>query len=59
MQDIYFLEDRRNKVWSVKVACTRIVAIKEHLLFIHSWSGYDSTSAVSGKGKPKVAQMVV
>ena len=37
MQDIYFLENRRNKVWSVKVACTRIISINEHLLFIHSW----------------------
>ena len=58
MQDIYFLKEWWNKAWSVKNACTRNVAIKEHLLFLHSWSGCDSTSVVFGKGKPKVAQML-
>ena len=58
MQDICFMEERWNKAWSVKDVCTRNIAIKEHLLFLHSWSGCDSTSAVFGKGKPKVAQML-
>ena len=54
MQDIYFLQERWSKAWSVKDSCARNVAIKEHLLFLHSWSGCDLTSAVFGKGKPKV-----
>ena len=58
MQDIYFLEERWNKAWSVKDVCTRNISIKEHLLFFHSWSGCDLTSAVFGKGKPKVPQML-
>ena len=58
MQDIYFLEEQWNKAQSVKDACTRNVAIKKHLLFLHSWLGCDSTSAVFGKGKPKVVQML-
>ena len=58
MQDIYFLEERWNKAWNVKDACTRNVAIKEHLLFLHSCSWCDSTSWVNGKGKLKVAQML-
>ena len=55
MQDIYFFEERWNKAWSIKDVCTRNIAIKEHLLFLHSWSGCDSTSVVFGKSKPKVA----
>ena len=58
MQDIYFLEERWNKAWNVKDACKRNVTIKEHLLFLPSFSGYVSTSAVFGKGKPKVAPML-
>ena len=58
MQDIYFLEERWNKAWNVKDACNRNVAIKEHLLSFPYFSGYLSTSAVFGKGKPKVAQML-
>ena len=58
INDIYFLEEWWNKVWSVKGACRRTVTIKEHLLFLQSWSGCDSASAVFGKGKPKVAQML-
>ena len=58
IQDIYFLEEQWNKVWSVKDVCTRNVAIKKHLLFLHSWPGCDSTSTVFGKAKPKVVQML-
>ena len=58
MQDIYFLQERWSKAWSVKDAGVINVAIKEHLLFLHSWSGCDSTSAVFGKGKPKVTQLL-
>ena len=58
IQDIYFLEEQWNKVWSVKDVCTRNVVIKKHLLFLHSWPGCDSTSTVFGKAKPKVVQML-
>ena len=58
IQDIYFLEEQWNKAWSVKDAFTRNVVIKEDLLFLHSWSRYDSTSAVFGKGKPEASQML-
>ena len=39
MQDIFFLQERYNKARSVKYASLRNVVIKEHLLFLHAWSG--------------------
>ena len=32
--------------------------LKKHLLFIHAWSGCDSTSAILGKGKPSFLKLV-
>ena len=32
--------------------------VKEHLLFVHAWSGCDSTSAILGKGKPSFLNLV-
>ena len=33
--DVYFLQERWNRAWSVKESCMRNKAIKEHLLFLH------------------------
>ena len=54
MSEVYFLQERWSKAWSVKHASSRNEIIKEHLLFLHSWSGCDTTSAVFGKGKSKL-----
>ena len=40
-----------NKCWNIKGAQCRFGEIKEHLLFIHAWSGCDSTSTTFGKAK--------
>ena len=58
MQDIYFLQERWSRAWSVKDARTQNMAIKDHLLFLQSWSGCDSASALFGKGKSKVVQLL-
>ena len=47
-----------NKYWSIKDAQCRSGDIKEHLLFIHAWSGCDSTSATFGKGKPTFTKLL-
>ena len=59
MADVYFLQERWSKVWSVKDASSRNKVIKEHLLFLHAWSGCDTTSSVFGKGKPKLVGILM
>ena len=44
MQDIYFHQGRGNKTWSIKKA-SGIIAKREHLLFVHAWSGCDTSSS--------------
>ena len=51
MSEVYFLQERWSKTWSVKHASSRNEIIKEHLLFLHSWTGCDTTSTVLDKGK--------
>ena len=51
LSDIYFMQERWNRAWSVKDSCTRNESIKEHLLFLHAFSGCDTTSAIYSKGK--------
>lgn len=51
IQDIIFYSERLQKGWSIKSTQLSIVALKEHLLFIHTWSGCDTVSAPFGKGK--------
>lgn len=40
-------------------ASTRNKSIKEHLLFLHSWSGCDTTSSMFGKGKNKLVESLI
>lgn len=59
MSDIFFLQERWNKAWSVMEASSRNKNIKEHLLFLHSWSGCDTTSSMFGKGKNKLVESLI
>jgi len=52
-----FLQSQ-SKCWSINEASSSIKDIKEHLLFIHAWSGYDSTSTIFGKGKSSFLNLV-
>ena len=56
--DIFLLQETLGKCWSINDTSKRIEDIKEHLLFIHAWSGCDSTSSVFGKGKPSFLNLV-
>ena len=58
MADIFFLQERSNQVWSVKESQRTVKDLKEHLLFLHSWTGCDSTSAICGKTKVAVAKII-
>ena len=52
LSDIYFHTERGDKCWSIREALKSLSLIKQHILFIHAWSGCDSVSAIFGKGKP-------
>ena len=56
LKDIFFMNG--NKCWSIKDTQYRFGDIKEHLLFIHLWSGCDSTYATFGKEKPTFMKLL-
>ena len=58
MADIFFLQERWNKSWSIKNASLTNKSIKNHLLFIHSWSGCDTVSSVYEKGKSRLPKLM-
>lgn len=57
MAEIIFYPERLHKGWSMKSIVPNIEKVKEHLLFIHAWSGCDTVSAPFGKGKTSFFQM--
>ena len=58
MFPVYFFQERGKKCWNIKELQPSIASVKEHLLFVHAWSGCDTTSATYGKGKPSFLKMV-
>ncbi|XP_066928663.1 uncharacterized protein [Clytia hemisphaerica] len=58
LHDIYLLQENTGKCWSIKQSSNKIKDIKDHLLFIHAWSGCDSTSAIYNKGKTSFLNLV-
>ena len=56
ISDIYFLQERGKKCWSIKEDLKEVTC-KEHLLFIHAWSGCDTTSSIFRKVKVTFMKM--
>ena len=56
--DIKFYTERGKKGWSMRESQAPLSLIKQHLLFIHAWSGCDSTSSIYGKGKQSFFKLV-
>jgi hypothetical protein len=54
LDDIFVIQDLAQKSWSVKMLQSKIEGLKKHLLFIHAWSGTDTTSFIFGKGKATI-----
>ena len=52
--DVYFLQERWDRAWSVRDSARSNENTKAHLLFLHAFSGCDTTSAVHGKGKTQL-----
>ena len=55
---VFFLQERGKKCWNIGDCKSDIGEIGEHLLFIHVWTGCDSTSAINGKGKPSFIKAI-
>ena len=52
MNDVYFHSDKACKTWEIGQIVTNIGPVMQHhLLFLHAWTGCDSTSAIYGHGK--------
>ena len=50
--NMIFYQEREQKGWNVSsMISQKLGDIKEHLLFVHAWSGCDTVSATFGKGK--------
>ena len=58
MSDIFLLQERTKQWWSIKKSQFGIKEVKEHLLFLHAWSGCDSCSSTFGKGKGHIVKVL-
>ena len=56
--DVVFFTERSNEGWNLKVVSPKIGMVRQHLLFIHAWSGCDTTSAPFNLGKTKFLNKV-
>ena len=59
LSDIYFLQESYNRAWSVKYSCAVNSSIKPHLLFLHAFSGCDTTSAIFNQGTEKIVSLCI
>ena len=61
MADVYFLSEVKKSmmVWKISDLITKAGhVLKSHLLFLHAWSGCDTTSATFGHGKTSLLKRI-
>ena len=58
MNDIVLLQERTKHWWSIEDSQIPVEGIKQHLLFLHAWSGSDTTSYVYGKSKKSFVKLL-
>ncbi|XP_065652097.1 uncharacterized protein LOC136079741 [Hydra vulgaris] len=58
LNEIFFYQEKKKKLWIIKDAQSRVIDFKEHLLFVHAWSGCDLTSSILGKRKPSFLKLL-
>ena len=59
ISDIYFLQGNYNKAWSVGDSCAINDSIKPYLLFLHVFSGCDTTSAIFNQEAEKIVSLLI
>ena len=64
MADVYFLSEPKKsqkkglQVWRICDLITKAGTLTSHLLFMHAWSGCDTTSATFGQGKTNLVKKI-
>ena len=58
MTNVYFQSDAQKKIWKIHDVVAKVgdVVQAHNILFVHSWSGCDTTSATFGQGKNCLAK---
>ena len=49
--EVIFFQEKSNKGWKMNEICRECDLFREHILFVHAFSGCDTTSAPFGRGK--------
>ena len=59
MADVTFNSERANKVWSIATAHEHVhPVVRKYILFLHAWTGCDTTSGIYLKGKKSLAEKI-
>ena len=59
MKELYFCSEKAGKTWKVQDIIESIDAVvKKHILFLHVWSGCNTTSASYGHGKTGLVKKI-
>ena len=57
--DIYFRSEKASKTWSIRDIDQTISPVaRENILFLHAWSGCDTTSAIYDQGKASLTKKI-
>ena len=56
--NIHLVQERSSTWWDISDCSRRNVDIKPHLMFIHAFSGCDTTSSLFGKGKTSMVKLI-
>ena len=54
MDDVVVVQQNSRRSWSIKTNKPSVNEFQPYLLFLHAWSGCDTTSSTFGKGKSNV-----
>ena len=52
--DVFFFQEKENRGWKMNDICHECDAFREYILFVHAFSGCDTTSAPFGRGKSSI-----
>ena len=59
MSDIIFKSEAAKKSWSIdKIIASIGSIVQKHILFLHAWTGCDTTSAIFGHGKTSLLKKI-
>ena len=59
MEDIHFRSTKSNSTWSIRECLKNILPeLHPHLLFMHAFTGCDTTSSIFEKGKQKIVKLM-